>query len=90
MSYRELAAIAAASGVVAFVAAGIGRASWMLLSACYVTWCFASWGLLFRSPVQRPPGWRAFQWLIVGSATAVFATLAIGLCFWALGPRWVL
>ena len=90
MSYRELSTIAAGSGVVALMAVAVGKASWMLLSACYVVWCFASWGLLFSSSTPRSAAWRMFHWLIVGSASAVFAALLAGLFFWALGPRWIL
>ena len=90
MSYGELSIIAAGSGVAALTAVALARASWMLVAVCYVLWCFASWGLLFRSATPRSAGWRAFHWLIVGSGSAVFVTLLVGLFFWALGPRWVL
>ena len=90
LSYRDLSAIAAASGVIALVAAALGRASWMLLSACYVIWCFAGWGILFHAATPRSLRWRAFQWTIVGSASAVVVALGVGLFFWALGPSWKL
>lgn len=86
----ELGSIAAASGVVALATAAVGRASWMLLAACYVIWCFAGWGILFRSTERRSRGWRVFELLIVGSATSVFAALGMGLFFWALGSHWQL
>lgn len=91
LTTRELSGIAAASGIVALAAAALGRASWMLLAACYLGWCFAGWGILFRSAAaQRRPAWRALQFTIVASATCVFAALVIGVFFWALGPSWVL
>ena len=70
MSYGGLSAVAAASGVIALAAAALGHASWMLLSACYVVWCFACWGILFHSQTPRTLRWRAFEWTIVGSAAA--------------------
>ena len=90
MSLRELSSIAAASGAIAVVAAALGTASWMLLAGCYVVWCFAGWGILFHTATPTSIRWRAFQWTIVGSATAVFIALAVGVFFWALGPTWVL
>lgn len=90
LSYGDLSVIAAASGAVALVAAVIGHASWMLLSACYVAWCFAGWGILFHTATPRTARWKAFQWTVVGSASIVAVVLGIGIFFWALGPRWVL
>lgn len=90
LSETGLATIAAAAGVVALVAAASGRASWMLLGGCYVIWCFASWGIFFRSTTRRSAQSRALEILIVGSATAVFAIVSIGVFFWALGSHWQL
>ncbi len=90
LSYGELSSIAAASGVIALAAALLGIASWMLLAACYVVWCFAGWGILFHALTPRTLRWRAFQWTIVGSASAVFVLLGVGVFFWALGPGWIL
>jgi hypothetical protein len=90
LSYRDLSAVAAASGAAALVAAAMGRASWMLLSACYVVWCFAGWGILFHTTTPRTARWRAFQWTIVGSASVVAVILGVGVFFWALGPSWKL
>lgn len=90
LSYGDLSVIAAASGVVALAAALLGQASWMLLSACYVVWCFAVWGILFHTSTPRTARWRALQWTIAGSASAVAVILGVGVFFWALGPRWVL
>ncbi len=90
LSYGELSSIAAASGVIALAAAALGIASWMLLAACYVVWCFAGWGILFHSSTPRTLPWRAFEWTIVGSASAVCIVLGVGVFFWALGPRWIL
>lgn len=87
---RQLSYIAAATGLVALVAAALGIASWMLLAACYVVWCFAGWGLLFRAAQRRPVAWRALELGMVISAAVVFAIMAVGLFFWVLGPRWVL
>jgi hypothetical protein len=93
LSFGELAAIAAVSGVAALAAAAIGRASWLLLAACYVAWSFAGWGIMFHDAAPSRPRtrrWRAFQWMLVGSATAVFTAFGVGLFFWALGPAWKL
>ena len=87
---RHLSYIAAGAGVVALAAAALGIASWMLLAACYVAWCFAGWGLLFRQTQRRTGAWRALELGMVISAAVVFAILAAGLFFWVLGPRWVL
>ena len=90
LSYAELSSIAAASGIIALAAASLGIASWMLLAACYVVWCFAGWGILFHTSTPRTRRWRAFEWTIVGSASAVCVILGVGVFFWALGPRWIL
>lgn len=90
LSYGTLASIAAASGVIALVAAALGRASWMLLAACYVIWCFSTWGTLFHTAVPRSRRWRALEWTIVGSASVVCTILGVGVFFWALGPSWKL
>lgn len=86
----ELGALAGASGIVALVSVALGRTSWLLLSACYVLWCFAGWGILFRSAAQRSPRWQALEWMIVGSATVVFIAAGIGAFFWTLGSHWQL
>jgi hypothetical protein len=90
LSYADLSAIAAASGTLALAAAAFGVASWMLLAACYVGWCFAGWGILFHSSTPRTLAWRTLEWIIVGSASAVCVVIGIGAFFWALGPRWML
>jgi hypothetical protein len=90
LSYGELSMIAAASGIAALAAAAFGTASWMLLSACYVAWCFAGWGILFHASTPRTLRWKAFEWTLVGSASAVCVILGVGVFFWALGPRWIL
>ena len=90
LSYGDLSVIAAASGAVALAAAAIDRASWLLLSACYVVWCFAGWGILFHTSTPRTARWKAFQWTIVGSASVVAVILGVGVFFWALGPSWKL
>jgi hypothetical protein len=91
LTYGELSVIAGASGLIALAAAAFGRASWMLLAACYIAWCFAGWGILFHSPsIPRTATWRALNLTIAVSATGVFVALAFGVFFWALGPRWIL
>jgi len=90
LSDVELAAISVATGVVALTAAASGRASWILLGCCYLLWCFSSWGIFFGSTSHRSAAWRALELLIVGSATAVFAMVSIGVFFLALGPHWQL
>jgi hypothetical protein len=90
LSGRELASIAAASGIVALAAATLGNYSWMLFGACYVVWCFAGWGILFRTPAVRSGRLRALEWILVGSATMVFAALGIAVFFWTLGSHWQL
>ena len=57
LSYGELSSIAAASGIIALAAASLGIASWMLLAACYVLWCFAGWGILFHASTPRTLTW---------------------------------
>ena len=90
MSYGTLSSIAAASGLAALAAAAVGKASWMLLATCYVVWCFSGWGILFHASTPRTRRWRAFEWTIVGSASAVCVILGVAVFFWALGPRWML
>lgn len=91
LRYSELSGIAVVSGIVALGATAAGRASWMLLAVCYVAWCFAGWGILFRSAAAlRSGAWRALQLTIVVSSTFVFGALVVGTFFWALGPSWVL
>lgn len=90
LSDAELGSMAAVSGIVALATVALGRTSWMLLAACYVVWCFAGWGILFRSTEQRSPSWQVFELVIVGSASAVFIALGVGLFFLALGPHWQL
>lgn len=90
LSEFELGSIAVASGIVALVAAALGRASWVLLGGCYVVWSFAGWGIVFGPRVQRPKQWRALELIIVSSGTGVFAILVVGLFFWALGSHWQL
>ncbi|MEO7043548.1 MAG: hypothetical protein ABI035_14900 [Gemmatimonadaceae bacterium] len=90
LSETELATISIATGLVALAAAASGRASWMLLGACYLVWCFASWGIFFGSSAPRSRLTRALEMLIVGSATAVFAVVSFGVFFLALGSHWQL
>ena len=59
-----------------------------IVGGCYLLWCFSSWGIFFGSTTRRSARWRALELLIVGSATAVFAMLSIGVFFLALGPHW--
>lgn len=89
-SRRTLAAVAAGAGVVALAAVLLGLAHWTLLTACYLLWSFAVWGLVFgpEHPPSRP--WRAAEYLLVASDTILAIALAVGLFFLALGPRWVL
>lgn len=87
----QLSAIALLSGVMAAAAAITHHASWMLLSTCYIAWCFAGWGILFHSPMApRTAVSRGLQLVIAASASGVFAALAVGVFFWALGPSWKL
>ena len=86
----ELGSIAAASGLIALAAVTLGRASWMLLAACYVVWCFAGWGILFRSTAPRSLLWRVLELTLVGSASAAFVALGTGVFFWTLGSHWQL
>ncbi len=90
LSDRELSVIAVASGSLALAAAALGRASWILLAGCYVVWCFAGWGILFRASARRSLLWRSLEWIIAASATVVFVVLGIGVFFWALGSHWQL
>ncbi len=90
LSYSDLSMIAAASGLIALIAAVAGRASWVLLSACYVVWCFAGWGILFHTAQAPTSRWRVLEAGLVASATSVVVILGIAAFFWALGPRWVL
>lgn len=90
LSYGALSVIAAASGVIALAAAASGRASWMLLAACYVAWCFAGWGILFHSFTPATIPWRLLRLTIAASAATASLAIAIGIFYWALGPRWVL
>ncbi|MDQ2889748.1 MAG: hypothetical protein M3R65_04210 [Gemmatimonadota bacterium] len=89
-SYGELSGVAAASGLVALGASVIGRPGWMVLSLCYLGWCFASWGLLFHASGSPSPLRRLLGIILVSSGAAVSTILITGVFFWALGPRWVL
>lgn len=89
-SRATLASIAAGAGVVALVAVALHVMSWMLLTACYVVWSYAVWGLVFTRPHRTTLGWRATEYFLVGSGTAFAAILLIGLFYLALGPRWML
>ena len=90
LSYGALSGIAAASGVIALAAAASGRASWMLLTACYVAWCFAGWGILFHSSTPATTPWRLLRLTIAASAATASVAIGVGIFFWALGPSWVL
>lgn len=89
-STRTLAALAAGAGVVALAAVLLGHAHWTLLTACYLGWSFAVWGLVFGPEHPRSTPWRAVEYLLVASDTALAVALGIGLFFLALGPRWML
>jgi hypothetical protein len=90
MPDTELGSIAVISGLIALAAAWRGIGSWPLLGCCYVAWCYAGWGIVFRPTIRRGAPWRALELLIVGSGTVVFAVLGAGLFFWALGSHWQL
>ncbi len=91
LTYGELAAVSAASGIIALVATVLHRASWMLLAACYVVWCFAGWGILFHPDAKpRSLSQRLLHLMIVASGTGVFLALGVGVFFWMLGPSWKL
>jgi hypothetical protein len=90
LSDLELGAIAVLSGIVALAATVRGAGTWELLGCCYVAWCFAGWGIVFRSRLERSAPWRALELLIAGSGTIMFAVLGTGLFFWALGSYWKL
>ena len=89
-STRTLAAVAAGAGLVALAAVLLGHAHWTLLTACYLVWSFAVWGLVFGPEHPRSRPWRAVEYFLVASDTALAVVLAIGLFFLALGPRWML
>lgn len=89
-SRRTLGAIAAGAGVVALAAVLLGQGDWTLLTACYLVWSFAVWGLVFGPEHPRSRTWRAIEYLLVASDTVLAITLGVGLFFLALGPRWVL
>ncbi len=90
LSELELGSIAVAAGAAALTSVKLGRTSWALLGGCYIVWCFAGWGILFGPKEKRSNRWRMLEFLIVGSATAVFAILGGALFFWALGSHWQL
>jgi hypothetical protein len=90
LSDHQLSVLALGSGAVAVASALLRHSSWILLGACYVVWCYAGWGVLFRSPTRRTVSWRALEWLIAGSATAVAVAVGFGVFFWALGSHWQL
>jgi len=89
-SGRTLGAIAAGAGAVALAAVLLGRAHWTLLTACYLVWSFAVWGLVFGPAHPRSRAWRSVEYLLVASDTVLAVALAVGLFFLALGPTWVL
>jgi hypothetical protein len=86
----ELGIIAVASGVVSLASVAAGSGSWVLLGACYVAWCFAGWGIVFRGDGRREAPLRALELLIIVSGTAVFAFLCVSAFFWSLGSHWQL
>lgn len=89
-SRGRLATIALLSGAIALIATLLGHVSWILLAACYVTWDFAMWGMIFgpRPAVSRQE--LALHYFMIVSGAAVFAIAIMGLFFVALGPRWML
>lgn len=89
-SRRTLAAIAAAAGCVALVAAIAGLAHWTLLTACYLLWSYAVWGLVFGPAHPPTRAWRLTEAFLVVSDTILAIALGVGLFYLALGPRWVL
>lgn len=89
-SRRTLGTTAACAGVVALATVLLGVTHWTLLTACYLVWSFAVWGLVFAPPHPRTVAWRSAEYLLVASDTVLAAALTVGLFFLALGPRWVL
>lgn len=89
-STRTLGGIAAGAGIVALTAVLLGHAHWTLLTACYLVWSFAVWGLVFGPAHPRSRAWRTVEYLLVISDTMLAIVLAVGVFFLALGPRWVL
>lgn len=89
-SRRTLGAVSAGAGLTALAAVLLGAAHWTLLTACYLVWSFAVWGLVFAPEHPRSPAWRATEYLLVASDTILVIALAGALFFLALGPRWVL
>lgn len=89
-SPRTLGAIAAAAGAVALGAVIVGIGDWTLLTACYLVWSFAVWGLVFGPAHPPTRRWRVAELFIVVSDTLLAIALGIGLFFLALGPRWML
>jgi len=89
-STRTLAAVAAGAGAIALGAVLLGHAHWTFLTACYLVWSIAVWGLVFGPEHPRSRPWRALEYLLVASDTALAMALGIGLFFLALGPRWML
>lgn len=90
LSHGQLSVIAGLSGVAALVAAATGFASGYVLASCYVTWSFASWGILFHDSNPRGGLGRLLEFVIVASASVVFGVLVTSAFFWTLGPRWML
>lgn len=89
-SPRTLAAVAATAGALALGAVLLGLAHWTVLTACYLVWSIAVWGLVFGPDHPRSRPWRAVEYLLVASDTALAVALGVGLFFLALGPRWML
>jgi hypothetical protein len=89
-SRRSLAWTAAGAGGVAVAAVLLGAGHWTVLTACYLVWSYAVWGLVFGPTHPSTRTWRSIELLIVGSGTALAVVLFVGVFYLALGPRWML
>ena len=90
LSFGTLALVSLGAGAVPVVASAASRATWQLLAACYLVWCFAAWGTLFHDRAPRSALGRSVQGVLVGSGVGVFAAIFMAFFFGALGPRWML
>lgn len=88
-SKRAVGITSIVSGLTALIATLTGRASWILLGACYVAWCYSGWGLYFagRSFSGRL---RMLEYVLVATGVAAALAVASALYLLALGPSWLL
>jgi|1185.fasta_scaffold220286_1 hypothetical protein len=89
ISPRVLGAIGLVSGVVALVAARLGRGSWVVPGIAFVVWCLSGWQLFFAD-ARNNRAIRILGYLFLATGLLVAAAVMVKLYLLALGPAWKL